>query len=116
MGDSLKRRSRWLFAEDLEDALRSVREVRYRRAVVLLGTHHGVDTAVALVEAPAGAWAEDAVRALRVRADGVRIIVGTCPPGTIRRTTSGKVRRRTMWDAWVAGTSGVTVVAVAEAR
>ncbi|MEV7600968.1 AMP-binding protein [Kitasatospora sp. NPDC089797] len=110
LGDSLKQRARTVFAEDLEAVLAGIAELRHRRPAVLLGTLAGVDTAVAVVEAREGAWVATAVERLRRGLDGAEVVVVAGPAGLIRRTSSGKPRRRPMWDAFAAGTLGGRVV------
>ncbi|MEE1784463.1 AMP-binding protein [Streptomyces sp. SP17BM10] len=110
LGDSLKQRARTVFAEDLEAVLTGIAELRHRRPAVLLGALAGVDTAVAVVEGREGAWVAAAVERLRRGLDGAEVVVVTGPSGLIRRTSSGKPRRRPMWEAFAAGTLGGRVV------
>ncbi|MFD8084493.1 AMP-binding protein [Kitasatospora sp. NPDC059722] len=110
LGDSLKQRARTVFAEDLEAVLAGVAELRHRRPAVLLGALDGVDTAVAVVEGREGAWVATAVERLRRGLDGAAVVVVAGPSGLIRRTSSGKPRRRPMWEAFAAGTLGGQVV------
>ncbi|MDH6128359.1 AMP-binding protein [Kitasatospora sp. GP82] len=111
LGDSLKRRGRTVFAEDLEAELSRIAALQRRRPAVLLGTLAGADTAVVVVEGRSGGWIAEVEQLLHRRLDGIAVVVVVGPRGTVRRTTSGKPRRRPMWDAFVAGTLGGTVVA-----
>ncbi|MEU9340256.1 AMP-binding protein [Streptomyces sp. NPDC048278] len=99
LGDAVKCRGRVVLAEDVEGALAGVPELAGARPVVLLGVRHGVPTALVVAERRSGPWCAAAVEAVRRRGEGldVRVIAGG--PGTILRTTSGKPRRRAMWDA-----------------
>ncbi len=64
---------------------------------------------VAIVERESGEWVEPAVRMLRResgRGTPIRILTGA--PGTILRTSSGKPRRRVIWQALLDGQIDVT--------
>jgi len=111
LGDAIKRRAGLLLAEDLETAVRDVPALRRARAVVLLGVLNGDDTAILVAERRAGPWIAAATRVLRRAAGEIRVIVVAGPAGTVRRTTSGKPRRRPMWTAFAAGTLGGDTVA-----
>jgi acyl-CoA synthetase (AMP-forming)/AMP-acid ligase II len=96
MGDSVKQLGRWLFAEDAEQA--AIAESRRPfHTVALVGSWHGRDTAVVLVEGRTDNG-ERIGRAVSRRAEGLRVLVLGVPAGSIRRTTSGKPMRRAMWD------------------
>ena len=110
LGDSVRCRATTVFAEDLEAVVSQVSALRHTRPAVLLGTAHGADTAVVVVEGRPGPWAEDVMRLVRHRTDGISVVVITGPRGVVRRTSSGKPRRRAMWDAYVSGALGGTVV------
>lgn len=102
IGDSLKLRSRQLFAEDVEAALAACGLPR-RRFAVLLGE---TDTpqAVLVVERPVSPeMLARATPVLRRLTEGAHSVVLTVPGRTISRTTSGKPRRRPLWSAYVAG-------------
>ncbi|HEX8363467.1 MAG TPA: AMP-binding protein, partial [Longimicrobium sp.] len=102
LGDSIKVRGRVLFSEELEAALAGL-GASSQRAAVLLGSHEGAPTAVLLTEEPDPAWRAAAVKLLRRQADGARVAFVAVPRGGIARTSSGKPRRRPLWDAFVAG-------------
>jgi len=102
-GDALSRRGRIVFAEDLELLLAAVPGVPARKAVVLLGNEAGRDLVVGVVEAPPGPWADEAATLLRSRVDDAGVVVLSGSAGVISRTTSGKPRRRRLWEAFVSG-------------
>ncbi|WP_117210565.1 AMP-binding protein [Allorhizocola rhizosphaerae] len=103
LGDGIKVRGRHVFAEDLEATLVGL-GASSRHLAVLLGNHGGRDTAVAVVEEKGEpGWLHDAAKALRVRVDGAAVVVVAAPPRTIPRTTSGKPRRRELWQRFAAG-------------
>ena len=102
LGDALKLRGRHVFAEDLEAAL--VRSgIAPHRLAVVLGEHRGAGVAVAVLEGAAGERADTAVRLLRRRIEHARIVVVDAPRGTVQRTSSGKPRRRHLWQQFAAG-------------
>jgi acyl-CoA synthetase (AMP-forming)/AMP-acid ligase II len=99
-GDSLKVRGRTVFAEDLEAILAS-RGVPRHRVVVLLGLDGGTPTAVALFTAPDPRWLVGVESALRIATGGAAVVVVDAPRGSIARTSSGKPKRRQLWQAFL---------------
>jgi acyl-CoA synthetase (AMP-forming)/AMP-acid ligase II len=102
LGDSMKVRGRVVFSEDLEVGLAAAGAPRQRIAV-LLGVHAGNPTVVLLVEDTEPSWRSAAEALLHQRTDGAVALIITVPRGTIARTSSGKPRRRYLWQAFVAG-------------
>lgn len=102
LGDSLKVRGRAVFAEDVESALARL-GAPPERVAALLGWHKGEATALILLEHPASHYASEAYSILRPQVGEANLLVLKVRRGTIRRTTSGKVRRRELWDAFCAG-------------
>jgi acyl-CoA synthetase (AMP-forming)/AMP-acid ligase II len=102
IGDGLKVRGAMVFAESLEEELVR-RGVPERRAAVLLGVHDGHPTAVAVLEAPAAEWAAPIASVLRESLDDTRLLTAVLPRGGISVTSSGKPRRRVMWQDFAAG-------------
>jgi acyl-CoA synthetase (AMP-forming)/AMP-acid ligase II len=99
-GDSLKIRGKSVFAEDVDGLLHQVECLGPHNAVSLLGLRDGQETILAVVEQPEGDdWLGQAVANLRALSTDVRLQILTVPAGTIKRTTSGKPRRRSMWSA-----------------
>lgn len=102
LGDSTKIRAETLFAEELETLLVGAGLPSHRVAVVL-GSHRGVPTAVALLEQPRDSWPDLAHGLLRRRCEGGQVVVVPVASGAIARTSSGKPRRRRIWQAFVDG-------------
>lgn len=100
LGDALKVRGRLVYAEDLEAALGAA-GLPLARLAVALGSHHGNPTAVAVLEDATPQRAEASARILRAAAGGAEVIVVAAESGTIPRTTSGKPRRRALWQWFV---------------
>lgn len=112
IGDALKVRGKTLYAEDLESKLCAIEGVPPGRCVVVPATAGGTDSIAAIVEAPAGAWVEEAMSVLRREASDAHIEILPGPPGTILRTSSGKPRRRVLWRALVEGSLAVEAATV----
>jgi acyl-CoA synthetase (AMP-forming)/AMP-acid ligase II len=99
IGDSLKVRGRNVHAEDVEASLTSVPGVRPGRCAVALGTWRGRGRAVVVIEANAADWLDDVTALLRAAFDGsVATTIVRGHRGVIPRTSSGKPRRRTIWQ------------------
>jgi acyl-CoA synthetase (AMP-forming)/AMP-acid ligase II len=101
-GDSVKLRGRSLFAEDVESALATL-GIPMHRAAALLGWHDGEPTVLVLLERPDAGWIERVRSLLRARIEEGHMVVQPVPPGTIRRTSSGKLRRRELWRMFCEG-------------
>ena len=111
IADSIKVRGRSIYVEDLEAALILETSVSPGRCVVFAcpGAEQGEIAAVA--EAPEEGWARAAEEVLRAKVGEeviVRIFAGV--KGSIRRTSSGKPRRRLMWELLRAGRLEVRAV------
>ncbi|MDG4800833.1 AMP-binding protein [Micromonospora sp. WMMD980] len=100
LGDSMKVRGRTVFAEDLEWAVCRP-GVPAQRMAALLGHRAGAATVVAVFEQARPEWLAQASQELRRRAEGAQVVIVDAPRGTIARTSSGKPRRRQMWQAFV---------------
>ena len=97
MGDSLKARGRTIYMEDLEARLASIPGVSAGRSAVV-GAPDGTAIA-AFVEREGGEWEEQAAVMLRRVVGGdIAVEVVACERGTIPRTSSGKPRRRMLWQ------------------
>jgi acyl-CoA synthetase (AMP-forming)/AMP-acid ligase II len=101
LGDSLKLRGRTLFAEDVEAALEAAGFPRHRQAV-LLG-HAPEPVAVVVLEGPAGRQLARARPVVARLVEGAQVRLVAAPVGTIERTTSGKPRRRILWQRFGSG-------------
>ena len=104
MGDSLKLRGRSVFVEDLESAVAGVDGLSRQRCAVVSMAGAGRAGVVLFAETPAGDWMNQARDVLRGCLDEdaeIRVVTGR--PGLIKRTTSGKPRRREMWELFRTG-------------
>jgi fatty-acyl-CoA synthase len=102
MGDSLKLRARTVYVDDLEAKARAA--AGFDRLTVVSMTEQGRPGIAVFAEAKAGPWAGQVTEALRAELGPEPVIVVIAGPrGLIRRTSSGKPRRREMWRLWSAG-------------
>jgi len=112
IGDSLKVRGRTVYVEELENRLATLPGIDLRRCVTFAGREARGDAVVALVEREPGAWVEPVLRTLAAEVGAaVRVYVLSAPRGAIRRTSSGKPRRRSMWSAFLSRDLGGKIVA-----
>ena len=102
LGDGLKVRGRMVFAESLEAAL-FARGIPERRAAVLLGVRDGRPTGAVVFEGPQPGWTEIADEVLRASLEEVDLVSVVLPRGGLAVTSSGKPRRRVMWQALCEG-------------
>jgi acyl-CoA synthetase (AMP-forming)/AMP-acid ligase II len=103
LGDSIKVRGQVVFSEDLEAALAEMGAGR-QHVAVLLGVLEGLPNVVVLSEEADHDWRDSAATLLRRQAGGARVTCLNVPRGTITRTSSGKPRRRALWQSFVEGT------------
>ncbi|WP_119729025.1 AMP-binding protein [Thermomonospora amylolytica] len=103
MGDSIKVRGRSVYVEDLEARVAEITGLGKGR-IVMAGVPGAGTTGVALfAETGAAEWEPEVREFLRRRLGGdvrVTIVIGS---GLIQRTSSGKPRRRYMWERLQAG-------------
>jgi acyl-CoA synthetase (AMP-forming)/AMP-acid ligase II len=105
VGDSIKRNGRWIFAEDVEQVAIAA-SGHPQHTVALLGTVNGQDCAVIVIAGRrAGPEARDVGLAVASRMPGLRVLVIRTGKSGIQRTTSGKPRRRAMWQELMTGDS-----------
>ncbi|MFI6042516.1 AMP-binding protein [Nocardia sp. NPDC051321] len=112
IGDSLKVRGRNVFVEDLELKVSAATGLSHGRCVVVSGGWQSTSAVALLADSRPGPWVRTAIRVLRteVGADPtIHVIVGGHE--LIRRSTSGKPRRRHMWEELLAGRLGGTLIA-----
>ncbi len=103
LGDGIKVRGRMVFAESIEAELSRL-GIPERRASVLLGSRGGEPTAAVIFEVPKPDWPAIAHRVLCEHLEQATMLSVTMPRGGIAVTSSGKPRRRVMWQALCAGT------------
>lgn len=115
MGDSLKANGVTVYVEDLEMNVSAATGLERWRLAAVSTYGAGTGGLVMFVEAkPTGDWAEVACEVLRGRLGSdfpITVVAGS--RGLIKKTTSGKPRRRRMWQLLQAGElpSSATVVA-----
>jgi acyl-CoA synthetase (AMP-forming)/AMP-acid ligase II len=98
MGDSIKVRGRSVYVEDLESKIAEVSGLGKGRIVVVGVPGAGQKGLALFAETLDDAWVPEVREMLRRRVGEdveVTIVVGT---GLIQRTSSGKPRRRYMWE------------------
>lgn len=103
LGDGIKRRGEFVDCEGLEQRLASTLGVPAERAALALGQVGTRVQAVLLLRAPEPSpEAADRARSVARAALGgdAELLVRTVDAGGIPRTSSGKVRRRRIWDRW----------------
>lgn len=115
MGDSLQLHGRNIYVEDLDAKVAAAADLSHDR-ISIVSTHDRRGAGVAVfVEAKPGPWADKVVQRLRAElgpGPTVTIVAGT--RGLIRRTSSGKPRRRHMWQLLQGGRlTGATIVETA---
>ncbi|MQY05043.1 AMP-binding protein [Actinomadura macrotermitis] len=115
MGDSLKVRGRSVYLEDLEEKIADAGGLKRGRVAVVGAASEGRSGVAVIAESRPGPWVEQVLRVLtRELGDECAVRVVTGSAGLIERTSSGKPRRRRMWNALQAGRLGGTAVAVRE--
>jgi acyl-CoA synthetase (AMP-forming)/AMP-acid ligase II len=103
LGDAVKVRGRLVVAEDLDAALVAGLGVPAGRVATLLGADDRGETAIVVLEAPRPEWLPAVPALLRPHLDGIPVVAVGVPVGAVPRTTSGKPRRRELWQAYVSG-------------
>ncbi|WP_019633265.1 AMP-binding protein [Actinomadura atramentaria] len=103
MGDSIKVRGRSVYVEDLESKIAEVTGLGKGRIVVVGVPGAGTKGLALFAETGDAPWAADVRELLRRRVGEdveVTLVVGS---GLIQRTSSGKPRRRYMWERLQSG-------------
>ncbi|WP_431949462.1 AMP-binding protein [Nocardia lijiangensis] len=114
MGTSLKVRGRSVFMEDVESRVAGETGITKGKLAAVALTELGTPGIALFAEAPSGDWIAQARRVIRGElGPAAAITIVTGPRGTIRRTSSGKPRRRHLWQLFRDG--GLTGVEVHEA-
>jgi acyl-CoA synthetase (AMP-forming)/AMP-acid ligase II len=102
MGDSLKLRARSVYVEDLEAKAQAAAGLS--RLALVSVTDGGRPGIAVFAESAPGDWTAHVTQALRGElGPEPEIVIIAGPRGLIRRTSSGKPRRREMWRLWSAG-------------
>ncbi|MFQ6327379.1 AMP-binding protein [Nocardia sp. CWNU-33] len=99
MGSSLKVRGRSVFMEDIESRVAQETGITKGKLAAVTITEAGAQGIALFAESAPGDWISEARSIIRGElgpAQSVTIVTG--PRGTIRRTSSGKPRRRHMWQ------------------
>ncbi|GAA2724405.1 AMP-binding protein [Actinocorallia aurantiaca] len=106
IGDSLKVRGRKIHAEDLEQQVAAATGQRADRCAVVAGAVGDQDVVVAIVEDAGTDWLDRVVPVLRSATSGsVAMAVFHGRRGCVERTSSGKPRRRVIWNTLLRGGS-----------
>ncbi|WP_405161725.1 AMP-binding protein [Nocardia sp. NBC_01499] len=104
MGSSLKVRGRSVFMEDIESRVAQETGITKGKLAAVAITEPGDQGIALFAESKPGGWITEARKIIRGElgpAQTVTIITG--PRGIIRRTSSGKPRRRYMWEQYRGG-------------
>ncbi|MGC5052488.1 AMP-binding protein [Micromonospora sp. DT48] len=101
LGDGVKVHGRFVFAADVETAIAADGDIPLGRVAVLAGSRGGRPTVVVVLERPQPGWWQRSAAALTGRFVGADLVGVTATAGGIARTTSGKPRRRAMWEAFL---------------
>jgi acyl-CoA synthetase (AMP-forming)/AMP-acid ligase II len=116
IGDSIKVRGRSVYVEDLEAALIAGTGIGPGRCVVFACPDGSAGGVAAIGEDQDGEWGRAAEDVLRSAVGTeVEVRVFGAAKGTIRRTSSGKPRRRFMWELLSMGELNLTPLGVKRA-
>ncbi|MFI9505047.1 AMP-binding protein [Nocardia sp. NPDC052566] len=104
MGTSLKVRGRSIFMEDIESRVAAETGVPRGKLAAVAITEPGADGIALFAEVAPGDWITQARRIIRAElGPALTVSIVTGPVGSIRRTSSGKPRRRHMWQLLCSG-------------
>ncbi|MFD6161584.1 AMP-binding protein [Nocardia sp. NPDC060256] len=115
MGSSVKVRGRSVFMEDIESRVAQETGITKGKLAAVAITEPGEQGIALFAESKPGDWIPEARKIIRGElgpAQTVTIVTG--PRGIIRRTSSGKPRRRYMWEQFRSGALADAVVHAAE--
>ncbi|NEW46028.1 AMP-binding protein [Nocardia cyriacigeorgica] len=104
MGSSLKVRGRSVFMEDIESRVAQEAGITKGKLAAVAITEAGSQGIALFAESAPGGWITEARKIIRGElgpAQTVTVVTG--PRGLIRRTSSGKPRRRHMWQLFADG-------------
>ncbi|MEU1627600.1 AMP-binding protein [Streptomyces sp. NPDC020096] len=112
MGDSLKLRGRSVYVDDLDAKVAAAAGLDKDRTAVVAVNDHGRAGLAVFVEAAPGPWTDAVTELLRGELGpepSLTLVAGR--RGLLKRTTSGKLRRRHMWQLLQEGRlKSVTVI------
>lgn len=112
MGDSLKLRGRSVYVDDLDAKVAAAAGLDKDRTAVVAVNDHGRAGLAVFVEAAPGPWTDAVTEMLRGELGpdpSLTLVAGR--RGLLKRTTSGKLRRRHMWQLLQEGRlKSVTVI------
>ncbi|MBF6061544.1 AMP-binding protein [Nocardia terpenica] len=101
MGTSLKVRGRSVFMEDLESRIARDTGITKGKLAAVALTDAGAQGVALFAETAPGDWISEARRIIRGELGPAQVVtIVTGPRGFIRRTSSGKPRRRHMWQLY----------------
>jgi len=104
MGDSLKLRGRSVYVEDLDAKVAAAAGFDKGKVLAVGSTDRGRAAVAVFAEARRGHWVGEVIKALREELGPEPALTVVCGQrGLIRRTSSGKPRRRHMWQMLQAG-------------
>ncbi|WP_161965391.1 AMP-binding protein [Rhodococcus sp. P1Y] len=104
-GDSVKVRGRTFFSEDVDAVLFRLTGVDSHNLVSILGDTPSGPAILVVTEVREVSILTDIRNQLTTHFAGLTIQVAAVDKGSIMRTTSGKPRRRAMWDAYATDTT-----------
>ncbi|WP_444309093.1 AMP-binding protein [Mycobacterium marinum] len=112
MGDSIQLRGRNIYAEDLDAKVSETAELNRGRVMVVNRLNEGKAGVVVFAEAAPGPWTDNVIERLRGElGPEPRVSIVCGDRGMIRRTSSGKPRRREMWELLTSGKlTGTSVI------
>lgn len=115
MGSSLKVRGRSVFMEDIESRVAQETRITKGKLAAVAITEAGAQGIALFVESKPGEWIAEARRIIRGELGPAQMVtIVTGPRGIIRRTSSGKPRRRHMWQLFTDGALAGAVVHAAD--
>ncbi|PXX60181.1 acyl-CoA synthetase (AMP-forming)/AMP-acid ligase II [Nocardia tenerifensis] len=111
MGSSLKVRGRSVFMEDIESRVAQETGITKGKLAAVAITEPGERGIALFAEAKPGDWIAEARKIIHSEVGaGQTVTIVTGPRGIIRRTSSGKPRRRHMWEQLRSGALADAVV------
>lgn len=104
IGESVKVRGRNVFVEDVESRIAANTELSPGQFAMIAAPGSSGQGVLLISERPLGPWVTTCRDIFAQELGGsVSVKILCCQRGTIRRTSSGKPRRRLMWELYVGG-------------